>query len=35
MFAAGLLVLTYFYARMWYKIDIFHLILNGKFFSAF
>jgi uncharacterized membrane protein len=35
MFAAGLLVLTYFYADMWYNINIFRLMLNGNFFSSF
>lgn len=35
MFALGLLILTFFYARMWYNINIFHLIINGKFTSCF
>jgi hypothetical protein len=35
MFAVGLLVLTYFYARMWYNINIIRLIINGKFISSF
>jgi hypothetical protein len=35
MFCLGLLILIYFYARMWYNINIFHLILKGKFFTSF
>jgi hypothetical protein len=35
MFAAGLLVLSYFYARQWYNINIFKMILNGTFLSSF
>lgn len=35
MFAAGMLVLVYFYARMWYNINIFTLIIDGRFFSSF
>lgn len=35
MFSAGLLVLTYFYARMWYNINIFRMIIEGRFFSSF
>ena len=35
MFLAGMLILTYFYARMWYNINIFRLILDGKFLSSF
>ncbi|HPT21677.1 MAG TPA: hypothetical protein PLR88_07000 [Bacteroidales bacterium] len=31
MFMAGLLILTYFYARMWYDINIFRMILHGEF----
>jgi len=34
MFTAGLLILTYFYARMWYNINIFRMILDGNFFSS-
>jgi hypothetical protein len=30
MFAAGMLVLTYFYAKMWYNINIFNLMVNGQ-----
>ena len=35
MFSAGLLVLIYFYARMWYNINIFRMIIEGRFFSSF
>src|SRR5512145_643010 len=35
MFITGLLVLTYFYARQWYHINIFKMILDGSFFKAF
>jgi len=35
MFAVGMLILTYFYARMWYNINIFRLIIDGKFLSSF
>lgn len=35
MFATGLLILLYFYAKMWYNINIFRMILNGGFFSSF
>ncbi|MBK7626640.1 MAG: hypothetical protein IPJ16_05470 [Bacteroidales bacterium] len=29
-FIAGLLILSYFYARMWYHIDLLRIILTGK-----
>jgi hypothetical protein len=35
MFTLGMLVLIYFYARMWYNINIVRLILDGKFLSSF
>lgn len=35
MFTAGLLVLTYFYAKQWYNINIFKLMVNGSFLSSF
>jgi hypothetical protein len=34
MFLIGIIVLMYFYARMWYNIDIFRMILQGRFFRA-
>jgi hypothetical protein len=34
MFLIGLTMLLYFYAKMWYNIDIFKLLLQGKFFKA-
>ena len=35
MFLAGLLILLFFYVRMWYDINLFKLIVSGKFFKAF
>jgi len=35
MFAAGLLVLTYFYAKMWYNINLFRAIIDGNLSSIF
>jgi hypothetical protein len=35
MFLIGLLILTYFYADMWYNINIFKLLINGKLFNSF
>jgi hypothetical protein len=35
MFVFGILILLYFYAKMWYNIDIFRLLINGNFFSLF
>jgi hypothetical protein len=35
MFAAGLLVLTYFYAKMWYNINLFKAIIDGNLSSIF
>jgi hypothetical protein len=35
MFLVGLLVLFYFYAQMWYHLNIFKLMLNGSFFNLF
>jgi len=29
-FIAGLLILSYFYAKMWYHIDLLRIILTGK-----
>lgn len=29
-YAACMLILCYFYARMWYNIDLFRIILNGQ-----
>lgn len=34
MYTLGLLVLTYFYAKMWYNINIFKMIVDGSFFSS-
>jgi hypothetical protein len=34
-FAAGLFILMFFYARMWYNINVFELLLNGRLFSLF
>jgi hypothetical protein len=30
VFIAGLMVLSYFYARMWYHVNILHLIFHSK-----
>jgi hypothetical protein len=35
MYILGILVLTFFYAKMWYNINIFKLLINGNFFSSF
>lgn len=35
VFVFSMLILLYFYARMWYNIDILVLIFNGKFFQYF
>ena len=35
MFAAGMLALLYFYADMWYNINIFRMMFEGRFFSSF
>ncbi len=35
MFAAGLLVLTYFYAKMWYNINLIRAIIDGNLSSIF
>ncbi len=35
MFLLGLLILFYFYAQMWYHLNIFKLMLNGRFFQLF
>jgi uncharacterized membrane protein len=29
-FMAALMMLTYFYAKMWYHINIFHVLLHGS-----
>jgi hypothetical protein len=34
MFIIGILILMYFYARMWYNIDIIKMIFQGSFFRA-
>jgi hypothetical protein len=34
MFILALCILMYFYARMWYHIDILRMLLNGNFFRA-
>jgi hypothetical protein len=30
VFLVGLIVLSYFYARMWYHLNIFHVMLHGN-----
>ncbi len=35
MFVAGMIILLYFYAKVWYNINIFSMMLNGGFFKAF
>jgi hypothetical protein len=35
MFLAGLLILTYFYADMWYSINIFKMIGSGRILEMF
>lgn len=35
MFAAGMFALLYFYADMWYNINIFRMMFEGRFFSSF
>jgi hypothetical protein len=30
VFVAGLLILAYFYARMWYHIDLLRILVTGK-----
>lgn len=35
MFLIGLFILTFFYARMWYHINIFTMLFKGTFFKAF
>lgn len=35
MFAAGVVILLFFYAKMWYNINIFNMLMNGRFFKAF
>jgi hypothetical protein len=34
MFLVGLLILMYFYAKMWYNIDIVKMLFQGRFFKA-
>jgi hypothetical protein len=34
-FTAGLLVLLYFYARIWYHIDLFRILFNGNILEYF
>lgn len=34
MFLVGILVLMYFYAKMWYNINIFRIMFQGTFFNA-
>jgi hypothetical protein len=33
IFIIGLIILTYFYADMWYSVNIFKLMASGKFFK--
>ena len=35
MFLVGIFILMYFYARMWYNVNIFKMIYYGTFFQAF
>jgi hypothetical protein len=35
MFLVGIFILLYFYARMWYNVNIFKMIFYGTFFQAF
>ena len=35
MFLVGLVILMYFYAKMWYNIDILKLLFQGRFFKSF
>lgn len=35
VFLTGMLVLTYFYAEMWYSINIFKMIYSGKILQMF
>jgi hypothetical protein len=34
MFLVGLFILMYFYAKMWYHIDIVTMLFKGRFFNA-
>jgi hypothetical protein len=34
MFAIGLFILMYFYAKMWYHINIFEMLFQGRFFKS-
>ncbi len=34
MFLVGLFILMYFYAKMWYNIDIVKMLFSGRFFNA-
>jgi len=34
MFLLGLFILMFFYAKMWYNINIFKMLLQGRFFNA-
>jgi len=34
MFLIGIIILMYFYAKMWYNINIFKMMLQGRFFNA-
>jgi hypothetical protein len=34
MFFIAMIVLMYFYAKMWYHIDVFKMILQGTFFRS-
>ncbi|MCE5345354.1 MAG: hypothetical protein LLG13_03550 [Bacteroidales bacterium] len=35
MYLLGLFIMMYFYAKMWYNMNIITLILNGRFLSLF
>ena len=35
MFLTGIFILLFFYAKMWFNINLFKLILNGQFFAMF
>lgn len=34
-FSAGMVVLTYFYAKMWYHIDVFRILFQGRIVEYF
>lgn len=34
MFVVGIFILLYFYAKLWYNINIFQMLLHGRFFKA-